>query len=235
MITSTSGPAPYASPQGGNPDHPGLQNQPSDIDATKTNPDFVDVSHHQGDVDWASYAAAGKKLAICKLTEGSDWSDEKAVENRAAASKLGLDMGLYHYAGSSGDHKFGDPVKEADFYVSQVGTLAKNEFPVLDFEDANGLKPDQLVEWAGKWCATVEEKTGKTPWIYTYAGFLHKLDATPLTHYPLWLADYNSIDRDHPPSAAPWVSLQAWQYTAGAVVPGIEGQVDASYVYGPIP
>jgi lysozyme len=189
--------------------------------------DFVDVSHHQGDVDWDKYAAAGKKMAMLKVTEGGDWSDPKAADNRAELGKLGLQTGLYHFEGAGG----GDATAEANFYLKTVGTMGPKEFPILDFEQPGSLTPAQQTTWISNWCNTVETATGKTPWLYTGEKILHGLDPTNLTKYPLWLADYNSHDRGTPPEAAPWPNLTAWQFTDKASTPGVTGQTDSSFLY----
>ena len=200
-----------------------------------THPDFVDVSHHQGDVDWKAYAKSGRTMAICKLTEGGDFVDNKAAAHRVALGQQGLKCGLYHFARPNGTDMAADAAVEAKNYLGQVGTMGKNEFPILDFETINGLKPADLNAWVDKWCTTVETATGKTPWLYTGNKILHQLDATKLSKYPLWLADYRSADRDHPPDAAPWPSLTAWQYTEKATMPGISSPCDGSYLYGSMP
>ena len=173
-------------------------------------------------------------MGVCKITEGGDWVDNKAAANRQAMAASGLKCGLYHFARPNGTNMVADANVEANNYLTQVGTLAKNEFPVLDFEVINGLKADQLNAWVGQWCSTVEAQTGKTPWLYTGNKILHRLDATQLSKYPLWLADYRTCDRENPPSAAPWPQLMAWQYTDKARFPGM-GPCDGSYLYGSLP
>ena len=219
-----------------NLDHPGIEPSAAEAPAP-TNMDFIDVSHHQGDINWDQYAASGKKLAICKLTEGSDFVDDKAAENRAEMSKAGVECGLYHFAGSGPAHTIGDATKEADFYLSQVGKMGATEFPVLDFEQADGLTPAQQASWISGWCTEVQDKTGKTPWLYTNEKLLHGMDAdaSKLTQYPLWLADYNTSDRKDPPASTPWKNLEAWQFTEKGNVAGVSGDVDGSYLYGPAP
>lgn len=234
---------PTAPPRPSN--HPGIatasdsevdaQAVPTDAQIAATHPDFIDVSHHQGDIDWAKYAATGRNFGIVKATEGGDWSDDHLAANRAAMTKAGMKIGVYHFARPDGADMNADATMEANNYLKTVGTLGKNEFPVLDFEVINGLKPDQLTTWAAKWCSTVETATGKTPWLYTGQKIQHQLDQTQLAKYPLWLAFYNTCDRDNPPDAAPWPNLVAWQYTDKAKLPGVDGKVDASYLYGTVP
>ena len=217
-------------------DHPGIEPSavPTAGDIAATKPDFVDISHHQGTVDWDAYAKDGYKLGACKLSEGEDFTDDKAADNRAAMSRLGLKCGVYHFARPKAKNMVAEANREADFYLKQLGTLGKNEFPILDFEVTNGLQPVQLTRWANTWCKKVQAATGKTPWLYTGKAIQHQLDPAKLGKYPLWLADYSQWDRDHPPAAAPWPTLAAWQYTDKFPFDGI-GKSDGSYLYGEQP
>lgn len=206
---------------------------PSEPQATQA-PDFIDVSHHQGEVDWKAYAGTGRKMAVCKVTEGGDWKDDMAPGYREGMANNNLKCGLYHFARPNSEIA-ADAKLEASNYLNTVGKLGANEFPVLDFEVTNKLSASQLTEWATTWLQTVEQATGKTPWLYTNNRILHQVDATNLSKYPLWLADYRTSDHDNPPPAAPWPSLHAWQFTDKANIPGVNGPVDGNYLYGAMP
>lgn len=197
--------------------------------------DFADVSHYEDNIDWDKYASSGRKAAICKTTESTDWTDPKFREYRDAIGKHDLYCGLYHFAGASQAHHIDDPLKEANFFCDTIGPLGPKEFPVLDFEMTYKLTPKQQVDWVGKWCVQVEKRTGKVPWVYTGSGLLGNWDASSLTRYPLWVANYNlgSDPKNAPPSGS-WPKLSAWQYTEKArQIPGMP-TVDDSYLYADI-
>jgi len=218
------------------PENPSAVGNDGSAEGSTDQLDFADVSHRENDVDWNTYAASGRKLAICKATESNWYVDPKVAENREALGKQGLYCGLYHFAGSSADNEIDDPKVEAEYYVNQIGKLGPKEFPVLDFELAYHMSPTQQVSWIGKWCTEVQNRTGKTPWIYSYSGMLNRWDATDLTKYPLWLANYSvGSDPKNPPDGGSWPNLTAWQYTFKANVPGIRSTCDASYLYGDLP
>lgn len=218
---------------GHNPDHPGVPPSDDPDQQPVATADFVDVSHHQRDIDWAAYAASGKKLAICKATESNSWTDTAVQQNRATLSQLGLACGLYHFAGAGLAHTIKPAEEEADWYLSQVGTLGPKEFPVLDFEMTFGLTPAQQVDWIGKWCARVEEKGGKRPWVYVPTYLARKMEASSIAKYPLWIANYQSSDPSQPPSSFSWPKLTAWQFTEKATFPGLPGKVDGNYLFDP--
>ena len=57
----------------------------------------VDVSHHQGDIDWAALAASGIAFAFIKATEGGDFRDKRFQQNWNAAKAEGILRGGYHF------------------------------------------------------------------------------------------------------------------------------------------
>lgn len=57
----------------------------------------VDVSRHQGQIDWNLVAGDGIEFAYLKSTEGGDWVDPKFEDNWRAASAAGLEVGAYHF------------------------------------------------------------------------------------------------------------------------------------------
>lgn len=57
----------------------------------------IDVSAHQGKVDWASVAKDDIGFAYIKATEGEDFVDDRFKENWQAVEEAGLDRGAYHF------------------------------------------------------------------------------------------------------------------------------------------
>ena len=57
----------------------------------------IDVSNHQGSIDWRRVAADDVSFAIIKATEGGDWVDKSFARNIAAAKEAGLAVGAYHF------------------------------------------------------------------------------------------------------------------------------------------
>src|SRR5687767_5289040 len=57
----------------------------------------VDVSNHQGAIDWEAVAADGIDVAYLKATEGGDHVDRRFAASWDAARAAGLDVGAYHF------------------------------------------------------------------------------------------------------------------------------------------
>ena len=103
----------------------------------------IDVSHHQGDINWSSVSLSGIRFAYIKATEGdgtglSDPIAENALDskfafNAAAASQVGILAGAYHYARPDLNV---NASAEADWFVSKASAYIGQGFlpPALDIE-----------------------------------------------------------------------------------------------------
>lgn len=99
----------------------------------------IDVSHHQGRIDWKEVAAMnihGIDISFCfiKASEGISFTDNRFEQNWRSAKKAGIPRGAFHYftAGIDGG-------QQARKFLNTV-TLEKGDLvPVVDIEEANGL------------------------------------------------------------------------------------------------
>jgi lysozyme len=57
----------------------------------------IDVSNHQGEVDWDLVATDGIEFAYIKATEGQGWVDASFETNWPEADRVDLDRGAYHF------------------------------------------------------------------------------------------------------------------------------------------
>lgn len=192
-----------------------------------------DVSDWQGSVDWGAVRASGRLFGFAKATEGTGYVADTLARNRAGMAQAGLVLrGLYHFARPDRNH----PEAEADHFLAVVGELAPGEVAVLDLESGN-IGQAETGAWALRWLRAVEDFTGRTPWLYSYAPFLAAIDTSALTRYPLWIAGYGRNDGQVPskayrPSTDRWAQAVLWQYTSAGAVPGIGGQADDNVFEG---
>lgn len=204
---------------------------PSPYETTLHPHDFSDVSAYEPGADWDKYVQTGRPMAVCRATKGVHLVDPTVADYRQGLSERGLYCGLYHFAGWPSTQVIQSPEEEAKFFLDAVGTLGPKEFPILDFEQDYKMSPDQQVNWMTRFCTAVEQKTGKTPWIYSGYNMAKQWHAPQLSRYPLWIADYSVAQ---PPTTSQWPKPIAWQYTESASVPGIgtPDHVDDSHFYG---
>ena len=57
----------------------------------------IDVSHHQGTIDWAAVVGDDVAFAYLKASEGGDYRDREFQRNLAEVNRLGLPAGAYHF------------------------------------------------------------------------------------------------------------------------------------------
>ena len=96
---------------------------------TSPMPIGVDVSHHQGAIDWDKLAADRVSFAYIKATEGGDWLDTRFAENWRAAKRTSIARGAYHY------FSLCTPAEtQAEHFIKTLGPLDNDLPPALDVE-----------------------------------------------------------------------------------------------------
>jgi lysozyme len=185
----------------------------------------IDVSDHQGTVDWNAVRQAGKLFAFIKATDGITYTDPDFAANWSGARAAGLLRGAYHFYETDDD-----PTAQAKNFLSAVQLQPGDLPPVVDIErlDAGGTA-SQTVQDLQTWLDAVEQATGRVPIIYTDHGFWNSLGTSAFGRYPLWIAEYGV---DSPTLPAGWTSWTLWQYSETGTVSGVTGSVDLDVFNG---
>src|SRR5438105_5969232 len=89
----------------------------------------IDVSHHNGAIDWPAVAGAGIVLTFIKATQGERFVDPTFERNRAAAAQAGILVVPYHFIDAS------DPDDQAEHFL-EVTALAAGQPAMIDWETA---------------------------------------------------------------------------------------------------
>lgn len=187
----------------------------------------IDVSHHQGDIDWekVSNAQIDKEpvaFVVIKATEGKSHLDVNFNENFYEARQYGLVRGAYHYFAPSVSGR-----EQAKYYLHQVHLDEGDMPPILDIEECGKLTPEQLRREALEWLKEVEDCYEVAPVIYTGLKFKQKYLSTPeFDRYPFWIAHYYVKEVGY---TGKW---RFWQHTDLGKVDGIKGPVDLDVYNG---
>lgn len=186
----------------------------------------IDVSNHQGRIDWKKVAADGVDFAWVKATEGRTFTDARFLANLLGARENGVPVGAYHYARPDNN----SAEAEADHFLTVLGQLEDGDLlPVLDFE-TKALSASRMNAWALRWMELVKLGLGVQPVFYSYPYFISGSmgGAKPLAGVPLWLADYGPNDgKLHTQRYRfPHMVQVAHQYTSRGRIGGIAGVVD---------
>src|SRR5215470_7198342 len=178
----------------------------------------IDVSHFQGNVDWAKVKATGVAFAFAKATEGTATSDQKFATNWAGIKNVGLLRGAYHFF-----HGSKDAAAQANFFLSKFSGVTGDLPPVLDVETADGVSNDTLVAGVQTWLEAVADQTGVTPMIYASPAFWNGHLNDQFGSYPLWVAQYG-VSAPRVPRG--WTDWNFWQYSQSGKINGVSGNVD---------
>ncbi|HEV3473686.1 MAG TPA: GH25 family lysozyme [Actinomycetota bacterium] len=194
----------------------------------------VDVSHHQGTIDWSRVAESGHVFAFHKATEGATFTDDMYATNRSQAAAAGIPFGAYHFARPQGDSLAAaqaDAVSEASHFLEVAQPAPGDLIPVLDMETTGGLGPARLIAWTQAWLDAIVSSIEVRPLIYASPNFwrTNLNDTTTFADqgFPLWIAHYTSGAAPTVP-AANWSghSWSFWQWTSCATIPGVSGCAD---------
>ena len=183
----------------------------------------IDVSKHNGSIDWGKVKNDGIEFAIIRIGYGGSApvKDERFEENYKNAKANGLKVGtyLYSYADSESDVK-----KEYEAVIDWLGSRALDLPVYYDVEDKkmSGLSKSVLSNYVKTFCDKIEE-SGYWAGIYANKNWLEtKLDMNFLKDYTVWLAQWTN-------SPTYKGSYAMWQYTSNGRVDGIGGRVDMNY------
>lgn len=198
------------------------------IDGVKANTTGVDVSYHQGDIDWEAVKADGVDFAMLRLgyrgyESGQINVDERFHEYADGALGAGLDIGVYFYSQAVTPE---EAVEEAEVVLNEIGDYEIMYPVVFDWEivgdesaRTNVVSVDVLNECAAAFCNRIA-RGGHIPMVYSVKKMaLTKFDMSRLAGFDFWLAEYRDIP-EYP------YYFTMWQYASDGHVNGIEGEVD---------
>lgn len=168
-----------------------------------------DVSNYQPTHDWA---ASGADFGIVKATEGVDFKDKTFARHWKELAKHDVVRGAYHFG-----HPKNDPVAEADFFLSVVGSqpARQGDLLALDLETSDGKSVEHVNTWAKAFLERVKARTGVTPLFYSGYAFADEY-GKGLGEYPLWVAHYGK-PKGAVGTPADWKSWTIHQYSDSPV------------------
>jgi lysozyme len=177
----------------------------------------IDVSSHQGEIDWERVAGDGIEFAYVKASEGGDFVDERFRDNWDGAAAAGLDRGAYHFFTFC---RTG--VEQAENFLRTMPSDPGALPPAVDLELAGNCsqRPDRasVRRELDAFLDRVEGETGQTVVLYVGDDFEGRYGLRDELDRPLW--HRRVLVR---PEIEDW---WIWQVHGHASVDGIQGDVD---------
>ena len=197
----------------------------------------IDVSYHNGAINWNAVKAQGIDYAILRVGyrgygTGLLWEDKRFEQYIKAAKAAGMKLGVYFYSSAMNP---AEAREEASFVVGLLAG-AKLDYPVyFDTELSEDIPPGRH-DYLGKavraqvipaFCETIRA-AGYTPGLYSNLNFLNNhIPYAVYGPYTTWLASYTR-DNKLPSFARPY---DMWQFTASGSVNGIRGVADMNVIF----
>ena len=189
----------------------------------------IDVSQHQGSIDWRKVKASGIQFAMRRAGYGASPVDGECERNARGCMEAGIPFGVYWFSYAYTPEM---ARREAEKCISVIREY-KVQYPVCyDFEydsvryaRQNGVRvtrtlATRLVE---AFCGRVEE-LGYFAMYYSNLDYLERMFAPELRRkYALWYARYASAPGE--------TGIGMWQYRDNGRVDGIRGNVDMDSAY----
>ena len=186
----------------------------------------LDVSSHQGNVNWSTVAAHGAKFAYIKATEGTTYRNPYFAQQYNGSYHAGLIRGAYHFAlpNRSGGKA------QADYFAGHGGGWSKDGKTLpgaLDIEynpyrggTCYGISTAAMVNWIRDFLNEYHAKTTRWAVIYTTTDWWRTCTGNSsrfATNSPLWIARVNSRVGTLP---AGWSTYSFWQFATSGTFPG---------------
>lgn len=188
----------------------------------------IDVSNHQGDIDWETVKNSGVEFAFIRIGYGHNreakiMEDEKFRKNLEGARNAGLKVGLYFYSYAT---EIWEAEEQANWIVKTLNG-EKIDLPIVfDYETWKSFPTYNInivdLNKVAKRFLDILHDNGYEGMNYSSKYYLNTI--WNLSEYPTWLAHYVSktnYDKD----------FKVWQFSNTGEVPGINGFVDLDVLY----
>ncbi len=190
----------------------------------------IDVSKHNGSIDWNAVKNAGVDYAIIRCgyrgsATGVLVEDQMFRKNIQGAQAAGIKVGIYFFSQAVNDR---EALEEASLTLDLIRKY-KITYPVfMDVEAANGradgMDAASRTQVIRTFCETIRGG-GYTAGVYANKTWLgSKMNVGSLGSYRIWLAQYASV----PTYGGRY---EMWQYSSTGRIAGIPQPVDLNISY----
>ncbi len=172
----------------------------------------IDVSNHQGKIDWGKVATDKNiQFVYIKATEGATYIDKSYKRNITEARKNGLKVGSYHYL-----RNISPVVSQFQNFKNVVNRDFQDLIPMVDVEDSISKDSIRL------FCKLVEDLYGKKPVIYGTNRSYNSYCAPDFNDYILMIGRYGLKK----PVIKGSGHYDIWQFSEKGKILGIPREVD---------
>lgn len=185
----------------------------------------VDVSHHNGNVDWKLLKNEGVSFAYMKSTEGVSHNDRTYIKNYELVKLADIKVGTYHF------YTFGlDGSMQAEHFIRHSFVGSSDLIPAIDVEHSpvNKYSNDKkyiqkVIDELVKLENELYNYYGVRPVIYTNKDCYKLYIKDDFPKNLIWMSDlHNEPDKND----YNWI---IWQFSHTGNIPGVNGDIDLNY------
>lgn len=179
----------------------------------------IDVSYHQGAIDWNAVAASDIQFAFVRAGSFKSGLDACFRDNMSGAIAAGIPVGIYVYSYAVTPEM---AAQEALFAISCAKDYPVSYPIAYDIEDNfhKGMTAEQLNALIDSFCTTVQN-AGYYPIVYSSKNwFTSRIGAVS---HDTWVAQYGP--------ACTYPGYSFWQATSHGYVNGVAGRVDLNFQF----
>lgn len=186
----------------------------------------IDVSAHNGDIDFEKVADSGIRFAWIKASEGETVRDKRFMENYTGAVAGGLRSGAYHF------FRFDcEGISQAQNLCNALDNIKPQMGVAIDVElegNPDGIDDETVIRHLHDMIDYLNLK-GLPVTLYTNKEGYSRFLAREFEDLPLWICSFTDYE---PMGEMNW---SFWQYTHSGSVPGVPGNCDMNVFYGSYP
>lgn len=184
---------------------------------------IIDVSEHQGNIDFEKVKAAEIDGVIIRAGYGRNNIDEKFTKNIKGAIEAGLPVGVYWFSYA---YTIEMAKKEAEYCLAAIKDYKITlpvfydwEYDSMNYARKNGVNANKslITQMNLTFCETVKKAGYKSGYYGSKDYFDNYIDTSKLSDYYKWLAWYTAKNQ---------TDCDLWQYSSSGRVSGISGNVD---------
>lgn len=192
----------------------------------------IDVSEHQGVIDWQKVKADGVQFAMIRAGFGRNNIDPYFKRNISECNRLEIPVGIFWFSYAYTREM---SIREAQYCLAAIKGY-KVDYPVFcdieydttNYAARNGVKMTKTLasDMALAFMETIKAAGYKTGWYSNLDWVRNYLTSSALDSWPLWFAQYASRK-----TYSGKADVVMWQYSDKGRVNGINGNVDMDYCY----
>ena len=184
----------------------------------------IDVSHHQGDINWnkvKKWEDNNIQFAYIKATEGATYVDKTYKKNFKGAKKQNILTGSYHYFRTTSSVK--------DQFKNFIKTISKKDqdlIPLIDVEEKKNWNNTEFHKNFKEFLELIENYFGQKPMIYTVNSFYNINLSGKYNDYHFLIGRYGK----NSPNMRDKSNWTIWQFSETGKVDGIPKLVDIDVI-----